>query len=43
MNREDLRKLAANPGLKSWKYLKGYSKMGADDLRKALSQVRNDS
>lgn len=43
MNRDDLRKLAANPGLKSWKYLKGYSKMSADDLRKALAQVRNDS
>lgn len=43
MNRDDLRKLAANPGLKSWKYLKGYSRMSADDLRKALSQVRNDS
>jgi len=43
MNRDDLRKLAANPAVKEWKYMKGYSKMSADDLRKALSQVRNDS
>ncbi len=43
MNRDELRKLAANPGLSGWKYLKGYSKMKPEDLRKALAQVRNDS
>lgn len=43
MNRDDLRKLAANPGLKGWAYLKGYSKMSADDLRANLAKVRNDS
>jgi hypothetical protein len=43
MNRDDLRKLAANPGLKGWAYLKGYSKMSPDDLRANLAKVRNDS
>ena len=43
MNRDELRKLAANPGLKGWAYLKGYSKMNADDLRANLAKVRNDS
>lgn len=43
MNREDLRKLAANPGLKGWAYLKGYSKMSHDDLRRNLARVRDES
>ena len=43
MSRDDLRKLAANPGLKGWAYLKGYSKMSPDDLRANLAKVRNDS
>jgi hypothetical protein len=43
MNRDELRKLAANPGLSGWKYLKGASKMSADVLRANLAKVRNDS
>jgi hypothetical protein len=43
MNRDELRKLAANPACRDWKYLKGYSKMTVDDLRANLAKVRNDS
>jgi len=43
MNRDELRKLAANPACRDAFCLKGYSKMKPEDLRKALAQVRNDS
>ena len=43
MNRDDLRKLAANPACRDAFCLKGYSKMKPEDLRKALAKVRNES
>lgn len=43
MNRDDLRKLAANPACRDAFVLKGYSKMNPENLRKALAQVRNNS
>lgn len=43
MNRDDLRKLAANPGCRDAFVLKGYSKMKPEDLRANLAKVRNDS